>query len=664
MSILPPLSPQPLMREPQTELFQSQARTDSSLYLLRWLIWFPLLSVEELTRLEQARLAKQAKTCSPQRIAAVLQKLETLQLITHLVINETGWPPHHYRYSLTDTGLSVFAAQLDPPFSVKRLVQAYPVARADLIARLARIDIHLVLADFSTKLVAEGGRLGYPLVSYQQPWRQTETIFGHRQTVQCDAAFLITHPQGTEHAFYLLVDADERRPFDSKRERLPLLGLLTLRRAWHLQQETMPCLLIITRASRLHAWRELLERTSQQQGAALLDGAITTLEQVQHAGVHKPIWCPFSQLIHWMQSHTPGDLPAPTVQLTALTRAPASSVLSERFSQRQSFMHLMTSRTNKAVRQTSRPFPSFVGKPLSQEITTLRSGLLADALRGTQTEQQEATALLNLALSASQKDLLFWLTHLPLLTIHQLARLHFPGSRGIRSTQKQMSGLSDLDLVRQFIWTKPRLWHERERYVLSESALRYIALREGRPVETYVIAQELQKSHELPFSIQRGSLGLFRQMEHTHGVYQCLVRLLEETHREQGRTITWKNAYESIRWYRDPITSTFMQIRPDAEAIYLAPGKSMPQSIMLEYDRATTSRREYEAKYKSYADYQDDTHLLLPPILVITQNDRAARMIRLCIDTVAPNLLVIIALENQTRQHGLLSLLASLESPS
>jgi len=660
MSILPPLPSLPLTQERLTELLQSQAVTELSLHLLRWLVWFPLLSVEELTRLEQARLAKQAQTRSPQRIAALLQKLETLQLIAHLVINERGWPPHQHRYYLTDAGLYVFAAQVDPPLSVKRLVQAYAVERADLIARLARIDIHLVLAAFSTKLVAEGSALGYPLVSYQQPWIQTDTIFGHRQTVQCDAAFLLTHPQGTEHAFYVRVDTDERRPFDSKRERIPLLGLLNLRHALHLHQETMPCLLIITRASRLCTWGELLEKTSEQQGTALLGGAITTLEQVQHAGVHGPVWCTFAQLTHWMKSDAPVDLPAPPVQLSMLVGAPTSQALAERFSQRQSFAHLMTSCTSDAVRQTSRPLPSFVGKPLSQEITTLRGGFLADALRGTKAEQQEATVLLNLALSASQKDLLFWLTHQQLLTIHQLAALHNPGSRTIQSAQKQMKGLSDLDLLHQCVWTKSRLWHERERYALSESALRYVALREGRPADAYVLPQEQQKSHELFFSIQRGSLGLFRQMDHTHGLYQCMVHLLEGAHREKARIITWKSAHESIRWYRDPITSIPMQIRPDAEVIYLAPGKTMPQSILLEYDRATTSRREYEAKYKSYADYQDYTHLLLPPILVVTQDNRTARLIRACIDTVAMNLVVIIVSEDQIQQQGLLGLLAPL----
>jgi hypothetical protein len=305
-----------------------------------------------------------------------------------------------------------------------------------------------------------------------------------------------------------------------------------------------------------------------------------------------------------------------------------------------------------------------VGKPLSQEITTLRSGPLADALHGTQTEQQEATVLLNLTLSTSQKDLLFWLAHQPLLTIHQLAALHYPGSRGIRSTQKQMSSLSDLDLLHQCVWTKSRLWHERERYGLPELALRYIALREGRPADVYVLPQEQQKGHELPFSIQRGFLGLFRQMEHTHGVYQCMVRLLEKTQHERVRIITWKSAYESIRWYRDPITSTPMQIRPDAEVIYLASGKSMPQSVLFEYDRATTSRREYEAKFKSYADYQNYTHHLLPPILVITQDDRTARLIRMCIDTVAMNLLVVIVSEEQTQQQGLLGLLTPFYSSS
>ena len=469
MSILSPLSPPPLTRERLAEILASEAVTDPYPHLLRWLVWFPLLSVEELTRLEQARLAKQEQTRSPQRVAALLQDLETFQLIAHLVVNEPGWPPHQHRYFLTDAGLYVFAAQSDPPLSVPRLVQAYAVERADLIARLARIDIHLVLAEFSTRLVAEGSTRGYPLVSYQQPWMQSDSIFRQRQTLRCDAAFLLASPQETEHAFYVRVDTDERRPFDSERERIPLLKLLNLRHALQLQRETMPRLLIITRAAHLAAWGALLEKTSEQRGTALLNGAITTLEHLQRSGVHGPIWWTFAELVHEMKSGLRTFRAMPSVQISSLMGEPASRTVAERFSQRRTFAHLVTERHSGPLRKTSRGLASYVGKPLMHEIATLRGASLADALSGTKTEQQEATALLNLALSATQKDLLFWLTHHQLLTVHHLATLHYPGARDIRGVQRQMADLSALDLLVPFSWNGLRPWHERERYVLVQA---------------------------------------------------------------------------------------------------------------------------------------------------------------------------------------------------
>ncbi len=131
------------------------------------------------------------------------------------------------------------------------------------------------------------------------------------------------------------------------------------------------------------------------------------------------------------------------------------------------------------------------------------------------------------------------------------------------------------------------------------------------------------------------------------------------THREGGQILTWKNAHESIRWYRDPLTCTLMQIRPDAEIIYQAEGQRIPQSILVEYDRATSTRREYEAKFQSYADYQDTTRLTLPTILMITQDEQTAQLIRSCIEAVGANLSIVLVLEEQVRCHGLRTLLSS-----
>jgi hypothetical protein len=624
------------------------------------LIWFPLLTASELTRLEQSRLAKSAQTRSPQRVAALLQEMEEFGLIAHLIVNEPGWPPHQYRYFLTDAGLYVFAGAADPPLSVPKLAQAYAVERADLIERLSHIDIHLVLADFSSRLVAEGIAQGSPVTSFQQPWVQTDTIFGHRQTLHCDAAFLLADSQGTEHAFYVLVDTDERRPFDSKQERIPLLRLLNLRHAHRLQNETMPRTLIITRASRLATWGALLEKTSDQRNTALLDGALTTLEQVQRTGVYGPIWWTFAELVQGMNRGPLKDLAAPSVSLSHLLGDPVSPILAERFSQRRSFAHLVTERA--PLRKTSRPLPSYVGKPLTGEMATTNVAEVLDALSGTKAEQQEATALLNLALSAMQKDLLFWLTHHQLLTMHHLATLHHPGGRDIRGAQKQMGGLASLHLLVPFSWYGTRPWHERERYLCAEPALRYVALREGRQPTFYLLPEEEKKRYkEKAFTIQQGTGGLFWQMEHTHGIYSCMTRLVEAAQRENIRIITWKNAREAIRSYPDPLTQVTMQVRPDAELIYQIEGQAFPHSILVEYDRATTGNREYEAKYQTYVDYQGATHLALPPILVITQNEQAASLIRTCIDHIGSRLPVIIVLEDQVQRQGLLTMLTLLD---
>ncbi len=667
MSILSPLSSPPLTQARLAEILRSQAVTDPYPHLLRWLVWFPLLSVEELTRLEQARLGKQERTRSQSRMAAYLKELEEFQLIAHLVVNEPGWPPHQHRYFLTDAGLYTFAGQADPPLSVPRLAQAYAVERADLLARLANIDTHLVLAEFSTRLFVEGNTHGYPLTSFQQPWIQADVLFGRRQTLRCDTAFLLADSQEEEHAFYVLVDTNERYPFDEKRKRLPLLRLLNLRHALHLQQETMPGLLIITGASRLADWGTLLEKTSAQYGTALLVGGITTLKRLQTSGAYGTIWWTLAELVRAMNGGYLTDLASPTVQISHLMGAPASRILAERFSQRRTFAHIVTERKSGPMRKTSRPLPSYVGKPLTHEISTLRKTSFRDGLRGTKAEQQEAVALLNLALSATQKDLLFWLTHHQLLTVHQLATLHYPAGHDVQSLQKQMGDLFLLDFLVSIPWYKARVWSERERYVLSESALRYTASREGKQITSYLLSEEEKKKKKykvLAFSIQRGTGGLFSQMDHTHGLYESIARLLEASHREKVQIITWKSAHESVRKYHHPFdTALFPQIRPDAEVIYQVEGQAIPHTILVEYDRATCSKSDDEAKYQGYVDYQNYTRLMLPPILVITQHEQSAEQIRTSVDLVGGNLSVIIILEDQLPHQGLLTMLAVLDRP-
>ncbi len=623
----------PLTREALVEFLQNSTVDEQHLQLLRWLIWLPLLSTPELARLE----AKTEKT-----VAATLREMEEMDLVTHVTISEPG-ASHHFRYYIENLGLYVFAAKANPPLSVPRLVQAYAVDHDDLLARLLRPDLLRSLADVATRLIAEGRTTGYSLSSYQQPWMQTDVIFGKRQTMRFDAALLLRHPQGTEHACYLRMDIIEGRLFRENRERLQLGRLLNLREHLLLQREHAPRLLIVTHASRLMPWAQCLSRLSDERTTTLIEGGITILEHLGQ-GIHTPIWWSFETLLHWANTKQTAPLPTSPVSLVELLGPPASSALAERFSQRETFAHLLTERNSGPLRRTKKPLPNYVGNPLAEDAAKLHKAQLADALIGTKREQYEAGALLSLILSGGQKEILTWLSHHPLLTIHDLAALLVPTSGDIRVVQRQMSTLDLLGLLVPFKWWKAEVWQNRERYLLSEAALRYIALRDGLPSTSYLLPAHYKKN-DGPLSVQRGAAGLFAQMFHTDGLYRAVSQLMKLAHGEQVRVITWKSAREAIRWYRHPFGQDLMQIRPDAELLYLLPNSNIPQSVLLEYDRATTFTREYEGKFSAYADYQEHARIFLPPIAVITPSAQSARFISSVLSDLTLPLQVVIVLE-------------------
>ncbi len=76
MSMLSPLSRSQFTQDCLASLLASEPVQDLYPHLLRWLVWFPLLSTSELTRLERARLAKRGMTRSHSRVAAQTPETE------------------------------------------------------------------------------------------------------------------------------------------------------------------------------------------------------------------------------------------------------------------------------------------------------------------------------------------------------------------------------------------------------------------------------------------------------------------------------------------------------------------------------------------------------------------------------------------------------------
>src|SRR5438270_4990717 len=158
----------PLSREALEQVMASGEIGKIDLELLRWLVWLSLLSVQELTRLVKV----DGHSFDAKTIASHLLYLERLDLAESVVLSEAGWPPYQRRYYITDLGLYALVKHYPASISVPKLVACYPVARTDLLARLAQPVVHRALSDLVSRLIAESPP-GYRLTSYQQPWKQT-----------------------------------------------------------------------------------------------------------------------------------------------------------------------------------------------------------------------------------------------------------------------------------------------------------------------------------------------------------------------------------------------------------------------------------------------------------------------------------------------------------
>jgi DNA-binding MarR family transcriptional regulator len=639
----------PTLGKEEIESLLAQGKvTQIHLHLLRWLIWLPLLSIDELARLMERDYST---------VSAHLNHMEALDLIAHVVISESGWPHNHHRYHVTDKGLYVFAVCHTPSLSVPRLVASYPVDRSDLLARLARPEIHLVLSDFVTRLIAEGRLRGYTLTSYRQPWQETFTLGKERHTFVSDAALLLQQPTGTTHAFYIRVDLPEQT-FREKLERDFLIRLLDLRLALLLQGDVVPQLLILSRASRFPFWAELLRRSPERQQTALPEGGIADQERLQE-GVYSNLWLSLQELVDTDANQLPSS--GKMRPLAEFLHTPATPLLVEQFSQYLSFHDAIIHQPSGLPMRTKKALPRYIGSSLGEEASSIKASLLSEQVRATKAERLEVTGLLTLALSSEQKEMLFWLARHPLLSLPDLLSILHHGTDA-RSIQQHLLALIELELVQTYLWEAGASWRERERYQLTETALRLLAVRHALSPRQYLapFLREQDKQHISTSTptvewVQRGVAALKAQMAHTNGLYRSMTALLELARRTKAYTmLSWKNAAESIRWYRHPLTQKLMFVRPDAELVSVHSSEQTVRNMLVEYDGGTSYRREYEAKFEAYADYQRETRTALPPILAVIPREQIAQIIRESIQEVgASDVHVVIALEADLLHHGI-----------
>jgi hypothetical protein len=629
----------PLPREALEQVTASGEPGKIDLELLRWLVWLSLLSVQELTRLVQVN----GRSFDAKTIASHLLHLEHLDLAASIALSEAGWPPYQRRYYITDLGLYALVKRYPDPISVPRLVACYPVTRTDLLARLARPVVHLALTEMVSRLIAESPA-GYRLTSYQQPWKQTygRIAAGGQQVWRCDAAFLLQTPAGAHHAFYVRVDQPECL-FSQVEAKRFLSRLFALRKYQRLRGEVMPHLLLLSTPARLPFWAEQMERITLLENTSLPQGGIADYTKLS-SGAYAPIWLPFGELV----SAGGRDPEGGQASLLSLLDQPAQPHLVEQFSQYFTFQHLLISRTTRSLSRRTNILPRYVGEALQEEARRELQGpggtestgvpaMLLEELYGDKVARVRIAALLNLALTWQQKAILAHLVRHPHLSLPDLLALLHPESLAERIIQRQLDPLLiELKLLRKNKWQADVSWRERERYQLSESGLRFLAMRHGLTPAYYLTPEKKVRDEKKRVSPrdptvnweQRGAALLGRQMEHTNALYQCVRGIIEVGMRGGAyRIVCWKSARESLRCYYDPEERDWMNVRPDAELLYVRTGGTRMSSVLVEYDRGTTSYREYAAKFEAYSHYQRYTRTTLPPILMVIQRTSTAETI-------------------------------------
>ena len=262
-------------------------------------------------------------------------------------------------------------------------------------------------------------------------------------------------------------------------------------------------------------------------------------------------------------------------------------------------------------------------------------------------------ALLTLRLLAQEKAILALLARHPLLCSSDLAVLITPDAVSHRAVGEYLTSLLHMGMVQSHHWDKGATLDMQTRYKLSESALRFLAERYNLSPLHYLTQRASKDKHHTEW-VQRSVPGLESQMEHTVGVYRCMVAAARLAHEHADHTIlSWESAYEAVQWYKVPLGDTRSQLRPDGEIRYYEHATGRVVTLLLEYDRATTRRRDYRKKFTSYSNYLLSSGQPLPPILVVTQNHRTAQTIIHTANEINPRLSVIALLEEDLLRDGL-----------
>jgi hypothetical protein len=540
-------------------------------------------------------------------IRALLRELGRQELVSAASLDSPEFAEALRLYSLTGSGIDALARQMDLEPAV--LAARLPVARAELLARLARVETAVGIADTLAMLVddlrrrvADGTRVGVTLAdagtTHWAPQRGCP-----RLAPPAVEAWGTLRVGGLQAPFLLAWDR-AGAPRAHRRDRVA---------AWYRADEErsapwgpeLPPVLVVCPAERTVAqWRALVWASAERRGRGCLRTGVTTVAAVTTRGPLGPIW-------RWSRDD--------------VEREPFDVLV----------WHGTPSSTTKPVQghlrlgAASYP-PAHTASAGGQAFRCRVARIVRAADCGEAVTVAEYRAAVALELSATQKTLLGWLAQHPLLPVGHLAALLELREAAVHALLGGLarSGLIAADAAAGFADS------EGPRFVLTLRGADILAARDGAPLRRYLREGTIAAEGQGPAvrsdgrsTVATGDVRLAdlrRRPEHTAGVHQFALTLAREAARERARgrdhrLLAWLNPVEGQEWFAH--AGRTVHIWPDARFRYQA--DDVVYDLLLEWDRGLVRRRDYARKFAAYAAYLAGrgTHQvqMLRLILVTTQ---------------------------------------------
>jgi DNA-binding MarR family transcriptional regulator len=585
--------------------------------VLLWLLYHPFQRIADIAMgLDQTEGT----------IARLLQKLSTQHMVEHVTPSSS-----RYRwYYLTTEGIRKVAEREGcDPVQLARWWQVDERHLLRLLPRLHQMAIlqHIVYSLVSASPVAlsDAGRAAQIRFGWQREYR---VHFEKRQHVmRCDADAVVVlrrKSEGETVFFTLLVYLDMGEITDRTTMMRQLRNLLLYRESQERQahRSMFPnVLIVVSTARQLELWQQAaLEVARQLHLGKPLAGVIVNVARER----------PKSSLwnFNWrvLVSLAPVHLRDMLVPMNAQAVPPGilrqQVVLPERVAQGQG----------------SRPVR---GQYQARSLALVAQGRIGPA--DSPSQEDEMVALLSLSMSERyRKTLLMLYTH-PLLTIEELALLSGLHPRTASRYVSQLSHWGYLIPMRKPRKARRSAGHPGEiRWALSSRGLLSLsassALKISKLYQRGMGRKHKRSGRQTP--VQRGVGQLYREWEHTRGVYHTVVAFFQAAAHHPEQSMAWfETHFRCARHYQ--LNKRWHNFRPDAVLEYIVKqgDRTRRFHFWIEWDGGTMGSKALQEKWQTYEIYlrssvwrSRTSTEVLPLLLIIvpdlTQQHRVTHLVQ------------------------------------